>query len=709
MRFLPLLALLITAPDDPLPGTLPLEAEGDLASDMVDGIHRFLDRETADSVERRAPLWKRDRSSPEAYSKSVAPNRTRLGRMIGVVDSRRAALDGLMLQPEGKPRAFIIVVPDADQTPEMLSGVAGRLAGSGCRVWVPDLADRADTWSVAATGRATNQPHREFVYRPAFEVGRHIIGYEVRKVMAAVDGFIRESGDIDPAVGVYGYGEGGLIALHAGALDPRIDVTGVSGYFGPREDLWKEPIYRNVFGLLHEFGDAEIASLIAPRALVVEASPGPRVDGPPAPRQGRSGAAPGKLEGPPAEASKREFDRARSLVGALPSRFEWFEAEAFGGEAALAAFLGVLGGITLAPPGPPTLPAEGDPAPRRRRQFEELVEDTQAVMRDSERLRAKFWGKLDKSSPEKYEKSIAPYREFFAEEVIGRFDRDLLPPAPRSRRIFDEPAYTGYEVRLDVYPDVFASGILLVPKGIKDGERRPAVVCQHGLEGRPRDLADPKVDNKSYNRYGCRLAERGFVVYAPQNPYLFGDRFRSLQRKLNPLKKTLFSIIVPQHQQTVEWLAGLPFVDPERIAFYGLSYGGKTAMRVPPLVPRYCLSICSADFNEWVRKNASMDYPGGYLTTGEYEIFEWDLGSTFNYAEMASLIAPRPFMVERGHRDGVAPDEWVAYEYAKVRRHYADLKIPGRRRIEFFEGPHTIHGVGTFEFLHEHLKWPAPK
>jgi hypothetical protein len=35
--------------------------------------------------------------------------------------------------------------------------------------------------------------------------------------------------------------------------------------------------------------------------------------------------------------------------------------------------------------------------------------------------------------------------------------------------------------------------------------------------------------------------------------------------------------------------------------------------------------------------------------------------------EMAALMVPRPFMVERGHHDGVAPDEWVASEYAKVR------------------------------------------
>ena len=59
---------------------------------------------------------------------------------------------------------------------------------------------------------------------------------------------------------------------------------------------------------------------------------------------------------------------------------------------------------------------------------------------------------------------------------------------------------------------------------------------------------------------------------------------------------------------------------------------------------------------------------------------EFDLGNTFNYAEMAYLIAPRPFMVERGHDDGVGIDEMVAYEYAKVRYLYAKLEAPGAHR-----------------------------
>ena len=43
---------------------------------------------------------------------------------------------------------------------------------------------------------------------------------------------------------------------------------------------------------------------------------------------------------------------------------------------------------------------------------------------------------------------------------------------------------------------------------------------------------------------------------------------------------------------------------------------------------------------------------------------------------MAALIAPRPFMVERGHFDGVAPDERVALEFAKVRHTY-QAKLDG--------------------------------
>jgi cephalosporin-C deacetylase-like acetyl esterase len=274
--------------------------------------------------------------------------------------------------------------------------------------------------------------------------------------------------------------------------------------------------------------------------------------------------------------------------------------------------------------------------------------------------------------------------------------------------IYDTDAYIGYEVMLDVLPEVYAYGILLVPKNLQPDERRPVVVCQHGLEGRPQEIADETVDSHFYHHFGSDLAREGFIVYAPQNPYIGENAFRQLQRKANPLKLSIFSFIASQHEQTLKWLSSLPFVDPERIAFYGLSYGGKTAMRVPALLPQYCLSICSGDFNEWIWKMTSYRAPFSYAFTHEYEMYEFDLGNTFNYFELSTLIFPRPFMVERGHDDGVSIDEWVSYEYAKVRRFYTKMGLGDRTTIEYFDGPHEIHGVGTFEFLRNHLRWPAP-
>jgi mRNA-degrading endonuclease toxin of MazEF toxin-antitoxin module len=69
-------------------------------------------------------------------------------------------------------------------------------------------------------------------------------------------------------------------------------------------------------------------------------------------------------------------------------------------------------------------------------------------------------------------------------------------------------------------------------------------------------------------------------------------------------------------------------------------------------------------------------------------------------------MAPRPFMVERGHNDPVGFDHWVAYEYAPVRRFYTLLGILERTEIEFFDGVHEIRAEGTFRFLHRHLVWP---
>ena len=63
----------------------------------------------------------------------------------------------MLLQPEGPPVARVVAIPDADWTPEMLTGLAPgitlraqfarRLAENGCEVIVPVIINRDDTFS----------------------------------------------------------------------------------------------------------------------------------------------------------------------------------------------------------------------------------------------------------------------------------------------------------------------------------------------------------------------------------------------------------------------------------------------------------------------------------------------------------------------------------------------------------------------------------
>jgi len=736
----------------------PLVADGDFADRLIAGVDRFLDRQLAAAPAEAAQFWDAG-GDPQRRDALRREHRARLRHILGLRDERPrpaslqlaatveqpalagqsgsvrilrvrwAALDdvfaeGLLLEPEVRRVAGgVVLVPDADQTPEELAGLVPgtspenawglRLAHGGVRVLVPALVSRA----VAQRGRS-KLSHREFLYRSAFELGRHLIGYELQEIFAGLDGLeeaaLREDPQANVVLGAAGWGEGGLLAYFAAAVDERIDAACVSGAFDDRRQVWRQPIDRNVFGLLERFGDAELSLLVHPRPLVVEACRGPEAT------LAGEGGAPAELRSPELAAVRGEAARARDLSRRFlddDARLTLVESGAEGQgppwtEAALSAWTAALG-VAVPEGAPPAEPV--DDATRRASAAEaRLQRKIDALDRFNQRLletcaddRDRRMAAVDYASPEAYLRSIEPLRTFFRDEVIGDFELPLAAARPRLRQAYDEPGWIGYEAVLDVFDEVFVYGILCVPRDLAPGERRPAIVCQHGLEGRPQDVVQG--DHPAYHDFAARLAERGFVTFAPQHLYLFGDRFRTLQRKSNPLKKTLFSVMVPQHRQIVRWLGGLPFVDGRRIGFYGLSYGGKSAMRIPPLVPEYAAVACSADFNDWVWKNASTHSPYSYVWKGEYEIFEFDLGTTFNYAEMAALIAPRPFIVERGHFDGVAPDERVAYEFAKVRMLYAGrLKLPDRCAIEFFDGPHTINGRETFAFFHRTLGWPAP-
>ena len=188
-----------------------------------------------------------------------------------------------------------------------------------------------------------------------------------------------------------------------------------------------------MWGLLSEFGDAELASLIAPRALIVEASRGPEIAGPPPETEDRKGATPtGKLSH-----NLSCFGAGRSRTGTpilcglegqgeAPVGSERWRKRAGGSETALSGLLESLGVKTHLRPSagvPRNLRPNVDGTERLHRQFDQLVNYTQWLLGEAPKKRAAFWSKADASSPERWEQTTQFHRDYIWDEVIGR-----LPP-----------------------------------------------------------------------------------------------------------------------------------------------------------------------------------------------------------------------------------------------------------------------------------------
>ncbi len=734
-----------------LPNTSLLE-KGDLGTKMVSDIGVWLDIKTKENHTLRNEQFLVNASKIAQDPKALEKKKQTLKSILGIIDSTNKTEDlelletlnkpaliyenkqykifkirwnvveglhgeGLLVEPKEKPTAQIIAIPPPDITPESFCGLTNDktvsmgkiLADLGCRVIVPTIIDRKQGFSNNLDiPRKTNIPRREFIYRMAYEMGYQINGLEIQKLLPLINWFSFKDPTIP--IGVAGNGDGAFQALILSFLDNRIQSSWIDGYSLNRNKTWSEPLDRNIWNYLKYFSDAELVSLSKASTLISGFSY-PLYKGA-LKIENLNQAAPGILTAPTKNLIIEENEILVSFLKAMNSEkkvlFENTSSVLTLAQLG-AKFISTISNVkstSINEIPPVNMNFNPEAEERQQRQFNELISFIQKSWRKSDKVRQTLISKHDSSTVEKWEKSSEPLREYFSEEVIGKLPAATLKPNPRSRIIYENKDFTGYEVALDIHENVFAYGILLVPTKIKAGEKRPVVVCQHGLEGKPTDVCDPDKKTQYYNSFGAELARKGYIVFAPQNPYLGRDLFRELQRKANPLGLSLFSFIVQQHQITLDWLKTLPFVQPDKIGFYGLSYGGKTAMRVPAILKDYCLSICSGDFNEWVGKNVLVDYHGSYMWTYEYEMYEFNLGQTFNYAEMAMLIAPRPFMVERGHSDGVGIDEMVGWEYAKVRRFYAFLGIPEKTEIEFFKGGHEINSKDTFAFLKKHLGWP---
>jgi dienelactone hydrolase len=217
-------------------------------------------------------------------------------------------------------------------------------------------------------------------------------------------------------------------------------------------------------------------------------------------------------------------------------------------------------------------------------------------------------------------------------------------------------------VRYEAEPGDVTEGYLLKPAA--PAGRRPGVVVFHStvensiLQPAGIGMADdaPKV-------FGLGLARRGYVAFCPRN-YLWPEntkmsnteavaRFSQRHPGVKGMSKMLYDGVV-----ALDILAGLPDVDPARLATVGHSLGGKETLYL-------------AAFDERVRVTVSSE--GGIGTKFSNWDAPWYLGGdirrddfTHEHHELLGLIAPRAFLLLAGDDGNGAdgPRSWPFIEAA---------------------------------------------
>jgi len=191
---------------------------------------------------------------------------------------------------------------------------------------------------------------------------------------------------------------------------------------------------------------------------------------------------------------------------------------------------------------------------------------------------------------------------------------------------------------------------LYLPKRVASSGKNPAILALHptGMQGK--DIVDGQ--GKEHRGYARELAERGYVVIAPDYPsfgeladYDFdNDRYESASMAA-----------IFYHMRCIDLLCKRPDVDPERIGVIGHSLGGHNAMFVGAFDPRIKVVVTSSGWTQLASYDigpSGIERYGGRLGPWAQDRYmpnirdKFDLDDKkipFDLDEIISVIAPRVF------------------------------------------------------------------
>jgi len=365
-----------------------------------------------------------------------------------------------------------------------------------------------------------------------------------------------------------------------------------------------------------------------------------------------------------------------------------------------------------------------------RRRFQAVLGSAPAVLAQPGRAADEVVESINRRN-EAYGKELEQYfRQFLVDEYPARasrkwrrsyssmaaFLRSVEPNRQRYRRVFSPPVFEPSGA-LERRPHpaiqnaraewltaplgpVKAEGLLALPEG---GPRpAPLVIAQHGISSFPERVFGIDDPQNLYHGYGHALVRQGFAVLAPFNLATVDKRNR-MERLARLAGTTLPGIELARMQALLDVVSQDKRIDPERVGMWGISLGGMATMFWMPLEPRIRCGIVCAWFNH--RRNKMVIPDSRYscfLETKEEHAFFNGWLTEFTDSDVATLICPRPLLIQTGKKDGIAWWPQVMEEFEASKAHYRKLGIEDRIEMDLHEGGHEIRLESGLAFL---KKW----
>jgi dienelactone hydrolase len=254
-----------------------------------------------------------------------------------------------------------------------------------------------------------------------------------------------------------------------------------------------------------------------------------------------------------------------------------------------------------------------------------------------------------------------------------------------------------------------AEGVFAVPKDATPEKPVPLVIVQHGIGSFPERNFGVMDTGDAYHSYARRLVEAGFAVVTPMNLRSVERRNR-IERLCRLADLSLPGIELVRMQRLLDEALQDPRIDRERVGMWGLSLGGLATMFWTPLEPRIKVAVVAGWFNHRRNKMVIPDqrYSCFLETKEEHAFFDGWL-TAYTDADAASLICPRPLLIQTGKKDGIAWWPMVLEEFEAAKEHYAKLGLPDRIEMDLREGGHEAHVESGLRFLTRWLKeTPVP-